>query len=97
MAVAAGCGHIGDGNLHLNVGMIGYDTEKAKSLGEKLEPWAFEKLRDLQGSISAEHGVGYDKAGYLSYSRDSNSINLMKGIKDLIDKNGIMNPYKVLM
>ncbi|KAG0100104.1 hypothetical protein BGZ93_004260 [Podila epicladia] len=48
------------------------------------------------GSISAEHGLGLMKASHLHYSKSPSMIGLMKRIKQLIDPNGIMNPYKYL-
>jgi len=53
-------------------------------------------LASYRGSISAEHGIGYQKAHALHYSKDDVSIALMKKIKNLFDPNGIMNPGKVL-
>jgi len=49
-----------------------------------------------RGSVSAEHGIGYQKTHALRYSKDKVSIALMKKIKNLFDPNGIMNPGKVL-
>jgi FAD/FMN-containing dehydrogenase len=49
-----------------------------------------------RGSISAEHGIGYQKTHALHYSKDNASIALMKKIKNVFDPNGIMNPGKVL-
>lgn len=49
-----------------------------------------------RGSVSAEHGIGYQKTHALRYSKDDVSIALMKKIKHLFDPNGIMNPEKVL-
>jgi len=50
----------------------------------------------LNGSISAEHGIGFLKTKYLKYSKEPEALLLMKQIKTLIDPNGILNPYKVL-
>lgn len=50
----------------------------------------------LRGSVSAEHGIGAMKTHALRYSKDATSIALMKGIKQLFDPRGIMNPGKVL-
>lgn len=48
-----------------------------------------------QGSISAEHGLGVAKNEFLGYSKSPVMIKLMKTVKDMLDPNGIMNPYKV--
>ena len=48
------------------------------------------------GSISAEHGIGYMKPDKLHYSKQQESIEIMHGLKELLDPRGILNPYKVL-
>jgi FAD/FMN-containing dehydrogenase len=54
-----GHGHIGDGNLHLNCVMKGFDNkELAKLVETKIQPFIFKYIRDMKGSISAEHGIG---------------------------------------
>jgi len=53
-------------------------------------------LASYNGSVSAEHGIGYAKVSALGYSKDQTSIEWMKKIKDLFDPHGIMNPWKVL-
>ena len=57
----------------------------------------FEWTSKYNGSISAEHGVGLNKAKYLHYSKSPYSIKVMKQFKILLDPNGILNPYKVLV
>ncbi|RHZ84809.1 hypothetical protein Glove_74g25 [Diversispora epigaea] len=87
-----GFGHIGDGNLHLNVSAQNYTPE----ITALIEPWIYEWTEKHNGSISAEHGLGLMKAEYLRYSKSSSMINIMKKIKKELDPNGIMNPYKFL-
>ena len=87
-----GYGHIGDGNLHLNIVTPEYDKE----IHKQLEPYVYEWVRDCSGSISAEHGIGLKKAKYLHYSKSAECIDVMKNIKKLFDPNGILNPYKVV-
>ncbi|GLV38637.1 D-2-hydroxyglutaric acid dehydrogenase [Carabus blaptoides fortunei] len=87
-----GYGHIGDGNLHLNVSLKEYDAEIMK----KIEPFVYEYTSRLKGSISAEHGIGFKKPNYMHYSKSETAIGLMKDIKHMMDPNGILNPYKVL-
>lgn len=90
-------GHIGDGNLHLNI----LKPQKL-SISEfyeqcnKISPRIFELVRDADGSISAEHGVGTLKRDYLPYSRAPEQIELMRGLKRLFDPDGVMNPGKLL-
>ncbi|KAK9460375.1 uncharacterized protein V1516DRAFT_676456 [Lipomyces oligophaga] len=87
-----GYGHLGDGNLHLNVAIKNYD----KKIEHTLEPWVYEWIQKRQGSISAEHGIGFAKKNYLGYSKDPSMIKVMKEIKQLFDPNGILNPYKYI-
>ncbi|KAI0190235.1 hypothetical protein EV127DRAFT_94731 [Xylaria flabelliformis] len=85
-----GYGHMGDCNLHLNVAVRRYD----KRVEEVLEPFVYEWIGKINGSISAEHGIGIAKKKYLGFSRNDTMIGLMKQVKKLYDPNGIMNPYK---
>lgn len=106
-AVVVAYGHLGDGNLHLNVcvphadsdgeggGGGGGDTG-ADAVLEALEPFVFEWVVSRGGSISAEHGVGQHKRDYLPLQRPAAAIEVMRGIKSFLDPRGIMNPYKVL-
>ncbi|KAJ3147586.1 hypothetical protein HDU89_005202 [Geranomyces variabilis] len=85
-----GFGHMGDGNLHLNLTSTGWTTE----LTQAIEPPLYKSIQRRGGSISAEHGVGLMKAPYLSYSKSADFIDLMKSMKKLFDPKGILNPYK---
>ncbi|KAI0445012.1 hypothetical protein F4803DRAFT_509871 [Xylaria telfairii] len=87
-----GYGHMGDCNLHLNVAVRRYD----KRVEEVLEPFVYEWIGKINGSISAEHGIGIAKKKYLGFSRNDTMIGLMKQVKKLYDPNGIMNPYKYI-
>ncbi|KAI3646988.1 hypothetical protein MP228_007209 [Amoeboaphelidium protococcarum] len=88
-----GYGHVGDGNLHLNVSAKGY-SEKVQSC---LEPWVYEWTQKHGGSISAEHGLGVMKRDYVGYSKTPQSILFMKQIKNIFDPHHIMNPYKYIV
>ncbi|KAI5121323.1 hypothetical protein M0805_003790 [Coniferiporia weirii] len=87
-----GYGHVGDGNLHLNIVADQYSSE----VQDALEPFVYELVAGYQGSISAEHGIGTMKTHALHYSKSNTSIEWMKKIKKLFDERGIMNPGKVL-
>ncbi|KAF9015312.1 hypothetical protein BDQ17DRAFT_1340832 [Cyathus striatus] len=87
-----GYGHVGDGNLHLNVVADAYLPE----IQDALEPYVYEVVSSLRGSISAEHGIGAAKTHALSYSKSVVAIELMRKIKTVFDPHGIMNPGKVL-
>jgi len=89
-------GHIGDGNLHLNIlkpDNLSKDEFFAKCA--VVNQWVFETVQKYNGSISAEHGVGMTKRDYLHYSRSEAEITYMKAIKAVFDPNGIMNPGKI--
>ncbi|KAL1923994.1 uncharacterized protein VTP21DRAFT_7029 [Calcarisporiella thermophila] len=87
-----GYGHVGDGNLHLNV--VGEKfCEKVTNI---VEPFVYEWTAKHKGSISAEHGVGLMKAAHLHYSKSDTTIALMKQLKGILDPKGILNPYKML-
>uniref|UniRef100_A0A665U7S0 D-2-hydroxyglutarate dehydrogenase, mitochondrial n=1 Tax=Echeneis naucrates TaxID=173247 RepID=A0A665U7S0_ECHNA len=87
-----GYGHVGDGNLHLNI------TSPAKdpALLAAIEPFIYEWTASCQGSISAEHGLGLKKRNYIYYSKPSQAVALMGNIKAMLDPKGILNPYKTL-
>ena len=89
---AVGYGHIGDGNLHLNVCVRKY-TPEVESV---LEPFVYEWVSSKKGSISAEHGLGFQKKNYIGYSKNPTEIALLKQIKQHYDPAGIMNPYKYI-
>jgi FAD/FMN-containing dehydrogenase len=90
-------GHIGDGNLHVNV-MKPDAMDKAAFLAEThaADTTMFELVKKHHGSISAEHGIGLLKKEFLSYSRSPEEIALMRAMKGVLDPKGILNPGKVL-
>ena len=90
-------GHIGDGNLHLNV-LKPPDLAMADFYARchAISPKLFELVRERGGSISAEHGVGLLKRDFLSYSRSAVEIDVMRAVKAVLDPNGVMNPGKLL-
>lgn len=95
--LAVGYGHVGDGNVHLNVAIPGYsNTEFQEKLNRALEPFVMSFVKSNHGSVSAEHGIGFQKTGFLDYSKSPEMISYMRKIKHAFDPVGIMNPYKVL-
>lgn len=90
-------GHIGDGNLHINI-LRPQEISKEDFVNEccKVDEVIFKSIQKHGGSISAEHGVGLTKKSFLHYSRSAAEIELMRGIKKVFDPDGIMNPGKVL-
>jgi FAD/FMN-containing dehydrogenase len=89
-------GHIGDGNLHINI-LRPKDMTKEVFVAEcrKVDELVFQTVQKHLGSISAEHGVGLSKKSFLTYSRSKEEIELMKQIKRVFDPDGIINPGKV--
>ena len=94
-ALVTGFGHLGDGNLHLNIYTPGV-FEKLTAVHEAIEPFVYEWIAERRGSISAEHGIGVMKPAFLSMSKSEPMIQVMHGLKGLLDPNGILNPHKVL-
>lgn len=89
-------GHVGDGNLHINIlkpdNLSGEEfIKKCKQVDQVM----FNMIQRLEGSISAEHGVGLVKKAFLSHSRSAAEISLMKQIKSVFDPDHIMNPGKI--
>ena len=90
-------GHVGDGNIHYNA-----MQPENMSKQEFLNRWSdvnevvFGIVKKYNGSISAEHGVGVLKRDILHIYKDPVALDLMRGIKQLLDPNGILNPGKVL-
>lgn len=89
-------GHIGDGNLHLNIlKPENLQIEEFKERCNEVSTDIFDAIKTLGGSVSAEHGVGTLKAPYLGYSKSDSEIDAMRAIKAIFDPDGILNPGKV--
>ena len=89
-------GHIGDGNLHLNIlKPENLQIEEFKERCNEVSTDIFDAIKTLGGSVSAEHGVGTLKAPYLDYSKSDSEIDAMRAIKAIFDPDGILNPGKV--
>jgi len=91
-------GHMGDGNIHYNISMM--DAKQNQTFIARQEA-AVNKLvyavvRELNGSISAEHGVGQLKRETLREHKDPLELELMRTIKQALDPHGLMNPGKVV-
>jgi FAD/FMN-containing dehydrogenase len=89
-------GHIGDGNLHLNIlkpedlGLEDFEL-RAHEISER----TYALTEAFGGSISAEHGIGILKSPWLSRARSEDEIRVMRGIKQVFDPAGIFNPGKL--
>jgi len=90
-------GHIGDGNVHLNVlKPESWTIDAFKAECEKVSDEVLAIVQSFDGSISAEHGVGLLKRDQLRFSRSAEEIEAMRAIKQVFDPHGIMNPGKLL-
>lgn len=90
-ARALSYGHMGDSNLHLVVNVPGAgDMQPASAI----KAFVYGVIRDLGGTVSAEHGIGAIKRDYLGYSRSQAEITTMRRLKSALDPRGILNPGK---
>jgi glycolate oxidase subunit GlcD len=90
-------GHIGDGNLHLNIlKPANLDQQQFFSTCAEVSKKVCSTVAEFEGSISAEHGVGLLKKPYLKYTRNAQEIIYMQSIKKIFDANSIMNPGKLI-
>jgi glycolate oxidase len=89
-ALVTGCGHVGDGNIHLSV----FQPDESRRAG--LMRAIYEQGLELGGAISAEHGIGTAKRDHFLALEDPAKVALMRRIKSAFDPNGILNPGKLL-
>ncbi len=90
-------GHLGDGNMHFNVSQpLGADPAKFLARWGEVNAVVDKIVLKYDGSISAEHGIGKLKRDTLPKVKDPVAMELMRGIKAMLDPNGILNPGKVL-
>jgi len=90
-------GHVGDGNLHFNISQPP-DMDKAAFLArwEDVVEAVNEVTLALGGSISAEHGIGRMKRGWMERIKTPAELAAMRAIKQAFDPKGILNPGKLL-
>jgi FAD/FMN-containing dehydrogenase len=84
-------GHVGDGNLHYNVGDAALLVRRAE-VGRIV----YDEVAALGGSISAEHGLGQLKREEITRHREPLELELMRTLKRALDPRGLMNPGKVI-
>jgi FAD/FMN-containing dehydrogenase len=85
-------GHAGDGNLHALVGVGAIDAQ----IVHQLDTCVFDAVRAVNGSISAEHGIGTSRAPFMSWSRTPEELRLMQLLKNALDPGNILNRGKML-
>jgi glycolate oxidase len=87
-------GHAGDGNLHVWINVReGWRLEDY----EKIKEEVYDKVIELGGVITGEHGIGYVKRRDLQKYADPKVLELMKAIKRIFDPNNILNPDKIFL
>ncbi len=84
-------GHVGDGNIHYNVG-----PERLVAERPAVNRIVYDTVAELGGSISAEHGLGQLKRDEIRAHKSPLELELMRRLKDALDPQGLMNPGKVL-
>ncbi len=90
-------GHLGDGNLHYNISKpVGADDAWFKAQQDAITQVIYDAAVGLQGSISAEHGIGQAKRTAAARYKDPLELELMRAIKATLDPHGLMNPGKVI-
>ncbi len=82
-------GHVGDGNLHVNVTGVAADDDTVDDI-------VLTRVAELGGSISAEHGIGTAKIRWLSRNRTADELHAMRALKQAWDPDGILNPHALL-
>ena len=85
-------GHVGDGNLHYNVG----DAALLAASRDEVNRVVYDQVAALKGSISAEHGLGQLKRAEITRHKDPLELELMRAVKRALDPQGLMNPGKVI-
>ena len=88
-----GYGHLGDGNLHLN---ISRKKGPCKDTLAVIEPFVYDYVTEHKGSVSAEHGLGAMKVQELWRGKDAEEVRLMQRVKNMFDPRGILNPHKMI-
>ena len=88
-------GHAGDGNLHVNIlrdEMCDEDWNKTLKVGVRS---LFERVKEMSGTISGEHGIGLVQRDYMDIMFSESHLELMRSIKRVFDPKGILNPGKI--
>ncbi|MDX1734133.1 MAG: FAD-binding oxidoreductase [Halioglobus sp.] len=84
-------GHLGDGNLHVNLGNTNFENFDHEAIQELL----YGTVEKYAGSVSAEHGIGLSKREQLHRSRSDPELQLMMSLKKMLDPKNILNPNKI--
>ncbi|MFO7460698.1 MAG: FAD-linked oxidase C-terminal domain-containing protein [Desulfatiglandales bacterium] len=87
-------GHAGDGNIHVNMMLDKRNPEELKKADRAVRE-LFQKVLEMKGTLSGEHGIGITKAPYLGMEISHQARELMIRVKKAFDPNGILNPGKI--
>ena len=89
-------GHIGDGNVHLNLLQPpDADAEEFRARCKAFDQHTYGLVGEAGGSISAEHGIGLLKRDHLHHSRNAGELAMMRAVKRALAPNGLFNPGKI--
>ena len=88
-------GHAGDGNLHINILRDGLDDDAWNNTLTAAIRALFEEVVKLGGTLSGEHGIGWVQKDFMDIACSPQQLALMRGVKDVFDPKGILNPGKV--
>ncbi len=90
-------GHVGDGNLHFNLSVPrSHAAQRVAECQQAATRIVYDIASELDGSFSAEHGVGRFKREELCRYRSAVELDLMRAVKQALDPDGLMNPGAVL-
>jgi len=90
-------GHLGDGNIHFNISQpLGSDKASYLAQWSEMNRLVHDIVVGMQGSISAEHGIGLLKVEEMKHYKDPVELDLMRRLKQAIDPANLMNPGKIL-
>lgn len=89
-------GHAGDGNLHPQFMFNGNDPDQVKRQ-EAADADIFKLALDLGGTLTGEHGIGLQKAPFMSWEHDEVALDVMRSFKRMLDPNNILNPGKMAL
>lgn len=93
--VATMVGHVGDGNFHV-LPLIDINDQEEVSKGKAFVERLVRRALAMEGTCTGEHGVGQMKMKYLEAEHGRESLDVMRGIKRLLDPHNIMNPGKIV-
>ena len=89
-------GHAGDGNIHPCISIDGADPDQVRRM-EAASAELFEKIIQLGGALTGEHGIGLAKARFMNLEHDPVKMEIMRSLKRMFDPNNILNPGKMAL